>query len=82
MRDSRYGIGVAILAAGIGINFLDAYFSGNLSFSPDASDQNNKVSLLNRFMRPAGGTGVSLGTMLAVVGGSILVIAWLIGRKR
>jgi len=82
VRDSRYGIGIAILAIGAGLNFLDAYFSGNLSFSPDASDQNNKLSLLNRFQRPAGTVGLSLGTILAAVGATMLVITWLIGRKR
>ena len=82
MRDKRFMVGVAVLAVGIGLNFLDAYFSGNLSFSPDASDQNNKVSTLNRFQRAPGEAGMTLGTILAAVGGVILVFAWLIGRKR
>lgn len=81
-RDSRIGIGVAILASGLGLNFLDAYFSGNLPFSPAQSDQNNKVSSINRIGRAAGAPGMSLGTMLSLVGGGILVIAWLVGRKR
>lgn len=82
MRDKRFGVGIAILAVGAGLNFLDAYFSGNLSFSPEASDQNNKVSLINRFQRPAGATGLNLGTILAIVGGGILVVSWLVGRRK
>ena len=83
MRDMRYSWGVIILALGAGLNFLDAYFSGNLpGISPDASDQNNKLSLVNRFQRSAGEPGMRLGTMMALLGSGILLTSWLIGRKR
>ena len=73
-------LGVTLLAVGIGVNFLDAYFSGNLSFSPDASDQNNKLSVLNRFGQPISASKLLLGTVLAVIGGVMLVGSWLSRR--
>jgi hypothetical protein len=77
---ATYGMAVAILAIGGGLNFLDAYFSGNLSFSPDASDQNNKVSVFNRLGAPVGVSKITVGTALALIGAGLLVMTWL--RKR
>jgi hypothetical protein len=78
---SRYGLAVALAAIGGGLNFLDAYFSGNLSFSPSASDQNNKVSVFNRLGTPIGTSKVTVGTALAVIGAALLVMTFL-GKRR
>jgi len=77
---ATYGMAVAILAIDGGLNFLDAYFSGNLSFSPAASDQNNKVSVFNRLGASVGASKITVGTALALIGAGLLVMTWL--RKR
>jgi hypothetical protein len=82
MKDNRSIVGFSILSIGVGVNILDAYFSGNLPFSPQQSDQNNKLSVLNRMGRDMGAPGMSLGTMLALVGGLILVTSWIVGSRK
>lgn len=74
-------IGIFLISIGVGLNLLDAYFSGNLPFSPDESDKENAVSKVNAF----GGTlGISLalGTILALIGGFVLILSWVSGKKR
>lgn len=75
---ARNTLWVSLIAVGVGVNVLDAYFSGNLPFSPAASDGNNKVSALNKVTDKY--THLTLGTVLALIGASFLVLGWI--RKR
>lgn len=78
MADARKVTGVALLAFGVGFNILDAYFSGNMSFSPATSDQQNNLSTLNRLGGPPDSAGMRLGTILAGLGLAILAVAWIV----
>jgi len=78
---NHFMLGTAMLAAGLGLNILDAYFSGNLPFSPENSDGNNKVSVLNRIGKPQG-SGILIGTIFALSGAGILVFSWVMGASK
>lgn len=71
----------ALVVIGLGFNFLDAYFSGNLSFSPSSSSSSNKISVLNRLGKGADAPFYQrLGSILAAIGAAVFVFAYL--RKR
>lgn len=78
---NKFIAGVTLLAIGLGLNILDAYFSGNLPFSPANSDGNNKVSVINRIGKPINGAGILLGTLLALSGAGVMVFSWVSSRK-
>ena len=78
----HFMVGTAILVAGLGLNMLDAYFSGNFPFSPANSDGNNKVSVINRLGKPINGAGILLGTLFALSGAGILVFSWVVGASQ
>jgi hypothetical protein len=60
-------ISLALIGSGVGMNLLDAYFSGNLPFSPASSTTMNPVTQANNFLP------VATGTILAVAGIALFI---------
>lgn len=84
MKNRIATIGIGLIGAGLILNFLDAYYSGNLPFSPSTSDQNNSVSKLNRVGQTAGSVRITLGTIAALAGAFLILGKWagFIGKRR
>lgn len=82
MKQRTAVIGIGLIAVGLTLNFLDAYYSGNLPFSPATSDQNNSVSKLNRLGQPVSSTKILLGSLLAVTGAVTILVKWFAGKRR
>lgn len=83
MKNRIATIGIGLIGAGLILNFLDAYYSGNLPFSPSTSDQNNSVSKLNRIGQAVGSVKITLGVIIALSGAFLILgkLAGFIGRK-
>lgn len=60
-------LALTLLGSGLALNGLDAYFSGNLPFSPAQSSTLNTVTTINNYLP------VPTGTLMAIAGIALFI---------